>query len=197
MKNRFGLSLAIATCLATSSSFAQSQNKEEPVRFSYNYAQLAYFDGEFDGNFGDADVDGISIEGSYRFTGNNANWFLHGGFFDYEFDGTSVDGELLEIGAGYIFEHERDYDLYATVSLLRTEVASDDDTGFGFGGGIRYMASKDVEIRGSAHYEDVDDSVFYLNVEGDYFITPELVGGLTLSLGDIDGFWLRGRFYFD
>ena len=197
-----GLSSYCLVAQAENNNRYYSQNQSGHQAFDYNYAELSFFDVELDRDSNnDVDTDGFALKGSYRLPGDNSDWFIHGGYSDYEFDGNNADGSQLEIGAGYISERDRGYDLFGTVSFIRQEVefnnTDDSETGFGLGAGIRKMVNQDVELRGTANFQDVDDNAFFLELEGDYFITEEFVGGLTLSLGDVSGFTLRGRYYFD
>lgn len=168
-------------------------------RFSYNFVELSYFDGEVDTDGGgDVDTDGLELDASYRLTGENNEFFVFGSYADLEADfSPDVDASLLELGGGYINDSNQDYDLFATISYLRGEVDDDKDNGFGLSGGARKKYDENIEIRGILNYQDINDSAFFIDLEGDYFFSDNLAGGVTLSIGDVSGFTIRGRYYFD
>lgn len=205
MKNSIYLATAVTTfAMLASNVNAQSYIKSNSQNFNYDYAEIGYFDGELDviDDADDFDVDGLSIRGAYRLKGDNKNIFLHGGYSDFSADDFDADFSDLRLGAGYISEQASGNDLFAKATLIRQELdpdngSSDDETGFGLAAGVRNQFDQDVEIRATFNLENVDDSYFYLELEGDYHFDKNLVAGLSVLLGDISGFTLRGRYYFN
>ena len=148
-------------------------------RFSYNYLELSYFDGEIDSDAGDVDTDGLALAVSHRLSGKNNEFFVFGSYSDLEIDaGSDPDFTVLELGGGYIDDSNEDYDLFATVAYLRTEFDGNGfknkETGFGLSGGIRKMYDENIELRGVLNYQDVEDSGFFLDLEGDYFFSDRI-----------------------
>ena len=76
---------------------------------------------------------------------------------------------------------------------------SNDETGFGFGVGLRFAAASNVELNAGIDYVDYgsggDDTA--LSLGGLYNFTPSFALGLAGSWGDdVSSYSLSGRFYF-
>lgn len=206
MKNSIYLVTAVTTFTMLASNVnAQSYVNSNNQNFNYDYAEIGYFDGELDviDDANDFDADGLSVRGAYRLKGDNQNIFLHGGYSDFDIDeNQGGDVSELRFGAGYISEQASGNDLLATLTYIRQDFdpdngSSDDESGFGLAAGVRNQFNQDVELRATFNFESVDDSYFYLELEGDYRFDQNLAAGLSVFLGDVSGFALRGRYYFN
>ena len=116
-----------ALLLMHGAAFAQGAN--QPA-LSYSFGELRYVDVDNGG-------DGFELGGSFQF---NTSWFGVASFSSFDLD-SNVDANSFEIGAGYIFPLQQDWDIQVNARFIRAEVdtpvGSVDDTGFGVLGGIR------------------------------------------------------------
>ena len=166
--------------------------------FDYSYLQLNYGQIEFD----DVDVDGdaFGVSGSFAI---NPNWHAFAGYEGASLD-FSVDATTLGAGIGYNTDLTPAVDLVARLSYQYVEldapsVSSIDDSGFGLGIGLRFAASKEVELNAGITYVDFgdggDDTAF--SAGGLYNINDVFSLGLGGSWGDnASSYSLAGRFYF-
>jgi hypothetical protein len=149
--------------------FAQSAN--QPA-VSYSFGEFRYIDIDNGG-------DGFELGGSFQF---NANWFGVASISSLDFN-SNVDATNFEIGAGYIFPLQEDWDIQVNARMIRTEVdtpvGSVDDTGIGVLGGVRGLIAPQFEVRGNVHYINVDDSDVFLEIAGDWYFTPQFAAGLS------------------
>ncbi len=141
--------------------------------------------------------DGLSFKGSYDL---NNDWLIVGGITSLDFN-NNVDATLIEIGAGYVWDYNADFDLVATLRYVNASIdnpgGDDDDSGFALSAGTRGMLTPQFEIRGSVNHINLDDSDTYLELAGDYYFTPRFSAGLSLEFaGDTDVFTIGGRWYF-
>ena len=192
-----------ALLLVHGAAFAQSA--DQPA-LSYTFGELRYLDVDGGG-------DGFEVAGSFQF---DSNWFGVANIASYDL-GRNVDGSSFEIGAGYIFPFQDDWDFQANARFIRVEVdtpfASVDDTGIGLTGGVRGMIAPHTgigltggvrgmiapqfEVRGNVNYVNVDESDVYLDLAGDWYFTPEFAAGLSFEFGgDVDVWTLGARYYF-
>jgi hypothetical protein len=183
--------LLLAALSIPATAAAQSNAAAAPSRLSYTYGEVRYVD--VDNNGGD----GIQLGGSVELDGN---WILVGSFTTLDFN-NNVDGTLLDIGGGYVWDYTDDFDLFTTLRLVRgevdTPVGDTDDTGFAFSAGTRGFLAPKFEIRGSINHIDVFDSDTYLQIAGDYYFTEQVSAGISLDVaGDNDTFTLGARWYF-
>ena len=181
------LLIIIALLLVHSATFAQSAT--QPA-LRYSFGELRYIDIDNGG-------DGVELGGSFQF---NNNWFGVASFSSYDL-GRNVDASSFEIGAGYIFPFQEDWDIQANARIIRTEVdtpgGSVDDTGIGLLGGLRGLIAPQFEVRGNLHYINVDDSDVFLEVAGDWYFTPQFAAGLSVEFGgDVDVWTLGARYFF-
>lgn len=171
---------------------ALGQSTESPAtNLNYNYAELRFVD--VDSNSGD----GLSFKGSYDL---NNDWLIVGGVTSLDFN-NNVDATFIEIGAGYVWDYNADFDLVATLRYVNASVdnpgGGDDDSGFALSAGTRGMLTPKFEIRGSVNHINLDNSDTYLELAGDYYFTPRLSAGVSLEFaGDTDVFTIGGRWYF-
>lgn len=177
--------LLLFTLLATANASASNN-------LSYDFAELRFIDTEA----GSVDGDGFEIAGSYNI---QDNWLLVGGFTTLDFN--SVDVTLLEAGGGYVWPQNNQFDLFATGSIVRADIdagANDDsDTGFRVVGGIRTRFAPNFEGRAELNYIDIEDSDTFIELGGDYYVSPQFAIGGTLDVGsDNDELTIGVRWFF-
>lgn len=180
--------LLLLVC-ATPSGAAFAQSAGQPS-LSYSFGELRYINVDNGG-------DGFELGGSFQFKGN---WFGVASISWYDL-GRNVDGSSFEIGAGYVFPLQQDWDIQVNARIIRAEVdtpvGSVDDTGIGALGGVRGLIASKFEVRGNLHYVNVDDSDVYVEIAGDYYFTPQIAAGLSFEFGgNVDVWTLGGRYYF-
>ena len=168
---------------------AFAQDTSQPA-LSYTFGEMRYVDVDDGGN-------GFELGGSYQFT---ANWYGVAGLSLLDFR-NSVDVTSFEIGAGYIFPLQKDWDIHANARVIRSEVdtrfGSANDTGIGLLGGVRGLLVPGLEIRGNVHYVNVEESDVFLEFAGDWYITPQWAAGLSVEFGgDVDLWTIGARYYF-
>ena len=157
---------------------------------SYSYVELRFVDADNDG-------DGLRFGASYEL---NDEWFLLGEITSLDYSG-SVDRFTLELGAGYVYELEQEFDVFATFTLIDTEIDTPfgdaDDSGFGVSAGARGSLAPEFEVRGSVNHVNLDDSDTFLELAGDYYFNDQLSAGASLEFaGDEDLFTLGARYHF-
>ncbi len=167
--------------------FAQ---ESEQTTLSYSFGEFRYVDVD-DGD------NGFELGGSYQFT---ANWIGVASLSSLDYGG-GVDVTSFEIGAGYVFPLQGNWDMQTNARFIRTEVdtrfGSGDDTGIGLLAGVRGLLVPALEIRGNVHYVNVDESDVFLEFAGDWYITPQWAAGLSVEFGgDVDLWTIGARFYF-
>ncbi len=166
--------------------------------FDYNWLSLGYGMVDFD----DINVDGNSfgIDGSYAI---NEDFHVFGDYEAANLD-FGVDATTFSAGIGYNTEMSDVVDAFARLSYEYVEVdmpvfGSDDDSGFGFGVGLRFTAGPAVELNAGIDYVDYgsggDDTA--LSLGGLYSFTPTFALGLAGSWSDdVSSYSISGRFYF-
>ena len=135
--------------------------------------------------------------GSFQF---DSNWFGVASLASYDL-GPRTDGTSFEIGAGYIFPFQQDWDIQVNARIIRAEVDTPvgdfEDTGIGVLAGLRGLIAPQFEVRGNLHYVNVDDSDVFLEVAGDWYFTPNVAAGLSVEFGgDVDVWTLGARYFF-
>ncbi|MDJ0701433.1 MAG: outer membrane beta-barrel protein [Woeseiaceae bacterium] len=170
---------------------AQTQQQATTGDLSYSFAELRFVDVDTAGG------DGFRLGGSFELEGP---WILVGALTALDFN-NDVDSTLLEVGGGYVWDYNDDFDLVSTLQLVRAEVDTPvgdaDDTGFAFSAGARGLLAPQFEIRGSVNHINLDDSDTYLQLAGDYYFTDQISAGISLDFaGDTDSFTLGARWYF-
>lgn len=166
--------------------------------FDYSWLSLSYGMVDFDEI--DIDGDGFGLDGSYAFN-DDFHAFAEYQAVDLDF---GVDATTFSAGVGYNTEMSPAVDAFARLSYEYIEVdmpvfGSDDETGFGFGVGLRFAAGPGVELNAGIDYVDYgsggDDTA--LSLGGLYNFTPAFALGLAGSWGDdVSSYSLSGRFYF-
>ncbi len=166
--------------------------------FDYNYLTLGY--GSIDFDEVGVDGDGYAIAGSFSiapkfhvFAGYN------GGNLDFDIDVTTWGA-----GFGYNTTLSDKVDAYARLSYEYIEVdvplaGSVDDSGLGFGVGLRFAASDKVELNAGINYVDYGDAGDDTGFEagGLYNFTDAFALGLSGDWSDdVSVYSLNGRFYF-
>lgn len=176
--------------LAQGVALAQS-NLQQRTDLSYNYAELRFVDVDTNGG------DGFALNGSYDLQNN---WLIVGGITAIDFN-NNVDVTWLEVGAGYVWPLSEDFDLVSTLRFVNGDLDAPgggrDDNGFALSSGARGLLTPQFEVRGSVNHINLDNSDTYLEVAGDYYITPQISAGLSLEFaGDSDAITIGARWFF-
>lgn len=158
---------------------------------SYSLAELRFVDVDVSGG------DGFKLAGSYELDGP---WILVGALTALDFN-NNVDSTLLELGGGYVWKYNRDFDFFSTLRLVRASVDTPfgdaDDSGFALSGGTRGYLTPQFEVRGSVNHINLDNSDTFLQIAGDYYFTRQFAAGVSLDLaGDADNFTIGARWFF-
>ncbi len=166
--------------------------------FDYNYLQLDYTNIEFD----DINVngDGFGLSGSYAV---NPDWHVFAGYQEAGLD-FGVDATMFAAGVGYNTELSPVMDGYARLSYQYVDFDTPgfsgfDDNGLGFGIGLRFAASPDLELNAGIEYVDFgdggDDTGFSAGALWKF--SDAFVLGLAGSWADdASAYTLSGRVYF-
>ena len=171
--------------------------------FDYSYLTLGYANTDFDAL--DADGDGFTLGGSYAFT-NKIHGFANyqAADLDSSFVAGSVDATRINAGVGYNTVMSDKLDLFARLSYEYIDLdagagISADDSGLGFGVGLRFAASPQLELDAGIKYVDYGDigDDTSLQVGGLYDFTDTFSLGLAVETSDdVTTVALSGRFYF-
>jgi hypothetical protein len=177
--------------------FSLSANAED---FDYNYLQLDYGTLDFDDI--NVDGDGIGISGAFAI---NPDWHVFGGYRSVGLD-FGVDVNAFDAGIGYNTEMSPTVDAFARLSYEYIEFdvpggsPDNDDSGLGFGVGMRFAASDLLEVEAAIDYVDFggnngDDTAFSLGAL--YSFSDAFALGLEGNWSsDVTAYLLNGRFYF-
>jgi hypothetical protein len=165
--------------------------------FDYNWLSFGYSLIDFD-DF-DLDGDALGIDGSFAFH-DDFHAFASYSTADLDF---GIDGTTFDIGVGYNTQLSNVIDAWARLSYVYEEfdvpgAGSNDDNGFGFGVGMRFAATEQVELEGAIQYTDLNDrgDETALVFGGLYSFTPAFAAGLFGEWGDdVTSYMLLGRFY--
>ncbi len=166
--------------------------------FDYSYLQLGYSTIDFDDI--NVDGDGFGLSGSYAI---NPDWHVFAGYEGASLD-FGIDATTLGAGVGYNTELSPAVDMFARLSYQYVELdaggqGSIDDNGIGFGVGMRFAASDQLEIDAGIDYVDLgdggDETAFSLGAL--YNFTDAFSAGLGGSWSDdVSSYTLVGLFYF-
>ena len=166
--------------------------------FDYSYLQLNYGNVELDDI--SVDGDGLGLSGSFAI---NPDWHVFGGYQSTGLD-FGIDVNSFGAGIGYNTEMSPTVDMFARLSYEYIELEApgfpgDDDNGIGFGVGMRFAASEELEIDAAVDYVDFgnggDDTAF--SVGALYSFSDAFALGLGGSWSDdVSAYTLSGRFYF-
>jgi opacity protein-like surface antigen len=165
--------------------------------FDYNWLSFGYSLIDYD----DINVDGeaLGIDGSFAFH-DDFHAFASYSTADLDF---GIDGTAFDIGVGYNTQLSNVVDAWARLSYEYEEfdvpgAGSNDDNGFGFGVGMRFAATEQVELEGAIRYTDLNDrgDETALVFGGLYSFMPTFAVGLFGEWGDdVTSYTLLGRFY--
>jgi len=167
---------------------AQYSEQAQLGGINYNYLELRYVDVDANGG------SGFQLGGSIDV---GDNFMLLGSITTLDFD-NDVDANLYQLGGGYIWHYNNDFDFLATVEYVNVDVdGSDDDNGVEFSGGTRGMIAPKFEVRGFVHYTTAGDGDTWLEIAGDYHFNRKFAAGVSIDFGgDTDVFTIGGRFFF-
>ena len=184
--------LVIAALIMHGTATAQTNQKANLQDLSYSYAELRFVDVDTSGG------DGFKLGGSFALDGP---WILLGSITALDFN-NNVDGTILELGGGYIWNYNANFDLLATLQLVRTDVdtafGSGDDTGLAISAGTRGLLTPQFEVRAAVKHVNLDNSDTFLELAGDYHFTDQVAAGLSVELaGDTDIFTIGARWFFN
>lgn len=199
----------IALAIASPAMAAQSTSAVRDNGFSYNYAQLAYDQWEFDDAW---DVDVLTAEGAFEL---DEHLFLRGGlsFYDGDFGPGDLDGKQIYAGVGFHTPLQDKLDFVGTADIIYDDQefdyrvcsfgicvedsASDDEIGFELRGGVRAAAGDVVELEGGLSYYDLYDDDITLYAQGLFNVTPAVdLGARVLFGGDRESIGVFGRYNF-
>jgi hypothetical protein len=178
----------LAVLLIPGAVFAQGTSGPD---LGYTYAELRYVDTDQGGG------EGLLFGGSYDL-GNN--WIILGGLTSLDYNG-NVDETVIEVGGGYIFDLNQKFDIVTSVTLLDVDFdttgGGGSDSGIGLSAGVRGLLTPEVEVRGSVHHVNLDNSDTYLELGGDYHFSRQFAAGVSLQMaGDNDLFTIGARWFF-
>jgi hypothetical protein len=181
--------IILAGLLASSLAAAQYSQQPPLGGVNYNYLELRFVD--YDTNGGD----GLRFGGSLDL-GNN--WLIIGSLTSLEFN-NNVDATAFEVGGGYVWRYNNDFDFLASAQYVHIDVdgVSDVEDGVKLSAGTRGLITPQFEIRGSVNHTTAGDSDTYLELAGDYRFNRSFAAGLSLEFaGDNDVFTIGGRWFF-
>ncbi len=166
--------------------------------FDYSYLQLNYGSIEFDNV--NVDGDGFGLSGSYAIS---PDWHVFGGYQAAGLD-FGVDATTIGAGVGYNTEMSPTVDMYARLSYQYVDLDAPgqggiDDNGLGFGVGMRFAASKELEVNAGIDYVDFGDGGDDTGISAGalYNFSDAFALGFGGSWSDdASSFTLSGRFYF-
>ncbi|MQX52647.1 outer membrane beta-barrel protein [Alcanivorax sediminis] len=191
---------------------AMAEQRTSSVRdngFSYNYAQLAYDQWDWDN---DIEVDALTAEGAFAL---DEHLFIRGGlsFFDGDLGRGDLDGKQIYAGVGFhtplqakldfvgsadIIYDDREYDATFCNAFVCTSTSADDDEiGFDLRAGVRAAVADQVELEGGLSYYDVYDDDITLYAQGLFKATDAIdIGARLLFGGDRESIGIFGRYNF-
>jgi len=182
--------LPLAVVIALPLSALAQEGETQSRDLSYTYAELRYLDTDGGG-------DGLRLRGSYAL---DDEWIIVGGLTSLDFS-RNVDATTIEIGAGYVYDFDGDFDLVATLQFVNSEVDTPggdaDDNGLSISAGARGTITDEFEVRGAVHHVNLDNNDTYLELAGDYYFSDTFSVGASLEFaGDNDVFSIGVRLYF-
>ena len=160
---------------------AQAQSRSQYGSMSYSYGDARLVVVEPDGG---GSLDGIRIDGSFQF---QPQLYAIGAITTY--GDNNFDVTLIEGGVGYRQSLRSGMDLVAQGGLVLAEIDvgpfSDDDTGLFVSGGLRGVATPQIEYGAYAEYRSIfDDGDVTLTGEGLLHFTRNLALIASLGLSD-------------
>jgi hypothetical protein len=162
------------------------------VDLDYTYLELRFVDVDTAGG------DGLRFGGSFELQNN---WLMVGELTVLDFN-NNVDATIVELGGGYVWHYNKDFDFLGTARFVRAEFdtpgGSVDDSGIALSAGARGLLAPRFEVRGSVNHINLDDSDTYLELAGDYYFTSSLAAGVSVEFaGDDDTFTIGARWFFE
>jgi len=179
MKSTYAFILSTLLALPAA---AQAQSGYGSMSYSYGDARLVVVDADEGGN-----AEGIRLDGSFKFQPN-----LYGLAAITTYGNRGNDVLILDGGVGYRQALRSDLDWVAMGGLTLAEqdnggnAADDDDTGLWLAGGLRGVATPQIEYGAYAEYRSIFDGDVTLTGEGLLHFTRNLA--LIGSLGVSDDF---------
>lgn len=195
---------------------AMAEQRTSSVRdngFSYNYAQLAYDQWDWDN---DIEVDALTAEGAFAL---DEHLFVRGGlsFYDGDLGQGDLDGKQIYAGIGFhtplqdkldfvgsadIIYDDREFEFNQTFCnafgcVTSNSDADDDEIGFELRGGVRAAVADQVELEGGLSYYDLYDDDITLYAQGLFKATDTIdIGARLLFGGDRESIGIFGRYNF-
>jgi opacity protein-like surface antigen len=191
-------SKALLAALVAVPLVSQAQESNPSAPFSYNYAEIAYEESDFDFGGGDISGDGLVLSGSFEIT---EDWHAFAAYGNSDLD-FGIDLDTWAIGAGYRYPLRSDTDVYGRILYLNTEVdvpaAGDiDEDGLGVQVRLRFRVSDVFEVEGGIQHLDVVESDTSLQASARYHFTQNLSAGIGITFaGDTDGIGVNARYSF-
>lgn len=109
----------------------------------------------------------------------------------------SIDRTDFSFGGGYHMPLNRRTDFFAEIEIVNVDTDLGDDDGFRFGGGLRSLVAKELELRGALRYVDLGDGELVLDFGAQYLINPAWAAFIDVSEGDdFGGYRIGGRYNF-
>jgi len=178
----------MAGLLASSLAVAQTAGQSQTGGVNYNYLELRFVDVETNGG------DGLQFGGSIDV---GDNFLILGSITSLDFN-NDVDATLYQLGGGYVWHYNNDFDFLATVQYVNIDVdGASDENGVKLSGGTRGLITPQFEVRGFVNHTTAGDSDTYLEIAGDYYFNRRFAAGLSVEFGgDNDVFTIGGRWFF-
>ena len=179
----------LAGLLLSNLAIAQYSQQAHTGGVNYNYLELRYLDVETNGG------DGLQFGGSIDV---GDNFLILGSIGSLSFN-NSVDATVFQLGGGYAWHYNADFDFLAMAQYVGIEVdgTNDRENGVKLTGGTRGMIAPQFEVRGFVNHVTAGDSDTYLEIAGDYYFNRQVAAGLSVEFGgDNDVFTIGGRWFF-
>ena len=180
--------VGIAALLASVSMGASAAN------FNYNYAQLGYETGDFEG---------LTLTGSFEI---NNQMFVLARYAAVTNDdaGFDLDYNEVSLGAGMHMPMDAKTDAVFSLSFINGEIQVPDfpfldvdDSGVLMTAGVRHMVAPNIELAGNVYHTTHFDGDTGINGEVRYNINQQMSAGLSYTSSDaVDGLGLNFRMGF-
>ena len=177
---------SIAAAVLTGVNLSGLVTTANAADFSYNYAQGAYENIDFNG----PDANAARLFGSYELTPRfNITGEYANGDIDNPLGGSDLDYEEFAVGLGYHRGIAVGTDITANFKVVDQEIdLAGDDTGYGLGVGLRHKLMENVEVDANIDYINVNDDDTRLKVGARYYINEDISAGVgySTSTEDVD-----------
>ena len=195
--------LAFASCLLPLAAEAAAPD--------YDYLQFSYASINDPSGSGISSDHGYGLSGSYDFTGN---WFVGAGYSHETADGplgTSLTGNLYDLGIGYHYPLNSNWDLVPSLTYLSSKVEasapgagtffSETDTGWDEGLGMRGMVTEQLELDAGLDHSSAGSSSNSVSVAALYNFTHSIAAGVGYASArangqDTSSWQVAFRYYF-